>query len=73
MDKFITLMRLYSVQVLAILAAINTAIATQPQVPWWVTLGVNVLGLVVGMIVRDIPQPAVAMKLQALRAPDEEG
>lgn len=66
MKKIIALIQLYSVQVLAILAALNTALAQQ-EVPWWVTLIVNIIGLIVGVIVRDIPQPAVAAKLARLR------
>lgn len=66
MNKLIALIQLYSVQVLAILGAVNTALAQQ-QVPWWVTLIVNVIGLIVGAIVRDIPQPTVMAKLQAAR------
>lgn len=66
MQKIIALIQLYSVQVLALLATINTILAEQ-QLPWWVTLIVNVIGLIVGMIVRDIPQPAVAAKLARLR------
>jgi len=64
MKKLIALIQLYSVQVLAILATINTALAQQ-EVPWWITLIVNIIGVIVGMIVRDIPQPEVAAKLRA--------
>lgn len=64
MKKLIALIQLYSVQVLAILATINTALAQQ-EVPWWITLIVNIVGVIVGMIVRDIPQPEVAAKLRA--------
>lgn len=63
MKKLIALIQLYSVQVLAILATINTALAQQ-EVPWWITLIVNIIGVIVGMIVRDIPQPEVAAKLR---------
>lgn len=68
MRKFAALIRLYSVQVLAILAAINTAVATQPGVPWYVVLGINVIGVIAGMIARAAPQPVVSAKLHALRA-----
>lgn len=64
MKKLIALIQLYSVQVLTILATINTALAQQ-EVPWWITLIVNIIGVIVGMIVRDIPQPEVAAKLRA--------
>lgn len=64
MKKLIALIQLYSVQVLAILATINTTLAQQ-EVPWWITLIVNIIGVIVGMIVRDIPQPKVAAKLRA--------
>ena len=66
MKKIIVLIQLYSVQVLAILAAINTALAQQ-EVPWWITLIVNIIGVIIGMIVRDIPQPEVAAKLRAIK------
>lgn len=68
MNKLIALIQLYSVQVLGVLATLNTILAQQ-EVPWWITLIVNVIGLVVGTIVRDIPQPKVAAKLQAARFP----
>lgn len=69
MKKLVTMLQLYSVQVLAILAAINTTIAASLDVPWWVVLIVNVVGVVVGMIAREVPQPVVAAKLAALRHP----
>lgn len=66
MKKIIALIQLYSVQVLLIMGIINSAIAAN-DVPWWVTLTVNILGAVIGMIVRDIPQPKVALKLARAR------
>lgn len=65
--KIIALIQLYSVQIALLLGAINTFIASRPDVPWWFVLAVNLVGVTVGMIVRDIPQPVVAAKLQALR------
>lgn len=64
MKKIIALIQLYSVQVLMILGAINTFMAST-DVPWWFALAVNIVGIIVGMIARDIPQPEVAAKLRS--------
>lgn len=67
MKKLVVLIQLYSVQVLAVLAAANAFVSSRPDVPWWMVLLLNVVGVLVGMVVRDIPQPQVAAKLAALR------
>ena len=66
--QLIALVQLYSVQVLAVLATINTFIASRDDIPWWFVLGINVVGVVVGIIVRQVPQPKVAAKLKAAKA-----
>lgn len=65
--KFITLLRLYSIQVFAILAAINTFVASRADVPWWFVLAINVVGVLVGMVAREVPQPVVVAKLKSLQ------
>lgn len=66
LKEVITLMRLYSNTVTAILVAINTALAQQ-EVSWLVVLLVNIAGLVIHAILREVPQPAVKAKLETLR------
>lgn len=65
--QLVALIQLYSVQVLAILATINTFIASRDDVPWWFVLAINVVGVVVGLLVRQVPQPVVAAKLKAAK------
>lgn len=63
--NFFTMFKLYSVQIVAVLAAINTAIAVRPDTPWWVYLVINLLGLAAHHYARAKPQPAVTAQLQA--------
>lgn len=66
MEKLITLMKLYSNQVIAILSLINAALAQQ-EAHWLIVLAVNILGVIVHAILREVPQPEVAAKLASLR------
>lgn len=66
MERIITLMKLYSTQVITILGLINAALAQQ-EAHWLIVLIVNIIGVVVHAILREVPQPEVAAKLAALR------
>lgn len=67
MKKILIVMRMYSSVVVMIMAAINAALAQQ-EVHWLVPLAVNIVGIIVHAIVREVPQPAVTAALAKLRA-----
>lgn len=67
MERILTLLRLYSVRVVAVLAVVNSALAVIPDVPGWLMITVNVVGAIAHAIVREVPQPEVTAKLQKMR------
>src|SRR5690606_23677962 len=67
-DEIVTMLKLYSVQVILALAGLNTVLAGIDGVPWWLMLAVNLAGVAAGYIARRAPQPAVAAKLAVLTA-----
>ncbi len=67
MEQFLTLLKLYSVQLVLALASLNTVIAVF-DAPVWLVAVVNICGYIAHNYLRAVPQPAVAAKLHALRA-----
>lgn len=68
MKELIAMFKLYSVQMIALLAVINSALAGVDNVPAWLVISINVLGAVAGYFARKAPQPEVAAELKAIKA-----
>lgn len=67
MNEFLTMLKLYSVQVVLALAGLNSVIALF-DAPAWLVIVVNVCGYIAHNYLRAKPQPAVTAELKSIRA-----